>query len=616
MNRSVLVAIVIIVSLSSLAFVYGSDAGCDEIEGNCTGYYVGKDVSSDGTAMFGQTADCYRYGPSHYEVVEASDVPGRFVKGQLGFEYELPDNTYGYIILVNNDPNGIHSRGSEVLNSEGVSYTGSITAISNETALNCDDYVKTGVYEDSIGHVIGACCDSARSGMELLCKLIDEKGSAESAIFMIADQTETWYIECYTGHQYAAIRLPTDRMAVFGNEFNLRTTAEGTDSMTSKNLVSLAEDNGFAVYIDGELDLKKTYAKTNLDVCHMRTWRGHSLFSSTDVGDYNNDREYGLLFVPSEKVSLKQILDLTRDRYEGTRYCPEETGAQTRIIGVETMQEAHVIQVHDDLPKDMCLVCWGCLSSSEDGVFVPFSNMMTKFSKAFGSSTDPRSLDDSTFYGQIKLITSIAISNKSIVKEPIVSYWSDFEKYIIEVYPDVLANALKLYSQSTSDASDYLTRFSIGIEDKVFEDAKRLYHDTSLHIIKTKMSEPKTMTAMIDVKDYAERFGWTYSASENRIEMTYEEHSIVIDDTSTFGEYKCTVTVDGISKDVASSVWKGSYMIPLEFSKVFWMGDSQAIIHENTEDPGVNGTILAISAVILAVIILAFIAFKVKSRKT
>lgn len=50
--------------------------------------------------------------------------------------------------------------------------------------------------------------------METLLGLIDTYGSSEVNIALIADQSETWYVEMYNGHQYAAVKLPSDRVMV------------------------------------------------------------------------------------------------------------------------------------------------------------------------------------------------------------------------------------------------------------------------------------------------------------------------------------------------------------------------------------------------------------------
>lgn len=51
-------------------------------------------------------------------------------------------------------------------------------------------------------------------------------GSSESNTFMIADQQEAWYLESYSGHQWCAVKMPEDAVAVFGNECMLGSVAD------------------------------------------------------------------------------------------------------------------------------------------------------------------------------------------------------------------------------------------------------------------------------------------------------------------------------------------------------------------------------------------------------
>ena len=69
-------------------------------------------------------------------------------------------------------------------------------------------------------------------------------------------------MELYTGHQYAAVKMPEDKVAVFGNEFMLETIdADSEDVICSEGLFTLPEDKGFAIYDnDGNLDLYRTYS--------------------------------------------------------------------------------------------------------------------------------------------------------------------------------------------------------------------------------------------------------------------------------------------------------------------------------------------------------------------
>ena len=100
----------------------------------------------------------------------------------------------------------------------------------------------------------------------------------------------------YNGHQYAAVKLPEDRVCVFGNEFSLEYLSDYEDCIVSPELESLAEENGFAVYgRENELNLLASYSGDEVvtNYSHMRTWMGHKVLSPDDYGAYYKNEKYG-----------------------------------------------------------------------------------------------------------------------------------------------------------------------------------------------------------------------------------------------------------------------------------------------------------------------------------
>ena len=62
----------------------------------CTGFYVGKKCSEDGSVILGRTVDLGMLGIGHRVVVvpRVENKPGRVYKGVQGFEWELPATTW------------------------------------------------------------------------------------------------------------------------------------------------------------------------------------------------------------------------------------------------------------------------------------------------------------------------------------------------------------------------------------------------------------------------------------------------------------------------------------------------------------------------------------------
>lgn len=94
--------------------------------------------------------------------------------------------------------------------------------------MAADPLVEHGISEFTAVDLVTCQSATAREGTEKLLSLIDEYGSSEVNIALIADQQETWYIEMYSGHQYAAVKLPTDKVSLQEVMSIIRNRYEGT----------------------------------------------------------------------------------------------------------------------------------------------------------------------------------------------------------------------------------------------------------------------------------------------------------------------------------------------------------------------------------------------------
>ena len=141
------------------------------------------------------------------------EEPGRTVTVGAN-EVPLPDVTYQYT----STPFIEGLWDSAVANEMGVTMTGSVTTYISDAMKAADPYVKDGASETWICGYIAAISATAREAVENYGKIMETYGSSESNTFMIADQQEAWYLESYSGHQWCAVKMPEDAVAVFGND--------------------------------------------------------------------------------------------------------------------------------------------------------------------------------------------------------------------------------------------------------------------------------------------------------------------------------------------------------------------------------------------------------------
>ena len=458
----------------------------------CTGLYVGKEASENGATVIARTVDLHPLAATFLEVVvdRVENEPGRTYDGVAGFSWELPDTTYKYTSTPMATGMGFGRYGSACANECGVAITGTVTAYIRSEIRAMDPPVKGGLCEEVVTELVAATCKTAREGVELIGQIMEELGSSEQNILMIADQTEAWYVETYTGHQWAAVKMPEDAVSVYGNEFMIQyLDPEDENVMCSPELFSMPEEAGLAVKDEesGQMDIFATYSGRLENYANRRTWVGHTLLAPSTAGDYATNTKYDLFYKPDEKVSVEDVLEVFRNRFEGTEFSPDETGRiDQRVIGTESQGTAHVIEVYDNLPAEMACVTWACLANSEHSVYLPVSNLVTDTAEAFKADTEKDSgltYDDSMASIIFKRLCALSEQDRKYYGAGVRDYWHSVELGLLEEYPDVLAEAAKLYETSPEEAAAYLTEYTIEKQNKALEDANTMYDELTWYMM-------------------------------------------------------------------------------------------------------------------------------------
>ncbi|MGM9936538.1 MAG: dipeptidase, partial [Candidatus Ornithomonoglobus sp.] len=314
MRKNIKISAVPFMALCTLALTAASAFAC-------TGVYVGKAVSADGSVMLMRTEDMESGESKRFIVHPAEDhEPGEYFTDAVGLKLEYPPHTYRYTAVPGSADRGIGETpyGEAGFNELGVASTATITAFPNEKAAAADPFTENGLHELSINDIILSRAASAREGIEIIADIVDRYGACEGSIIMTADKDEAWYMEIYTAHQYAAIKLPEDKAAVIANAYMLgEVDVESEDVIASKDIVSFAKENNILKSSNGKINLRETYAEPVKDSNSIRVWGGRRLLHGA-VGTDPYKTDYELLFTPSQKITVKEVMNVTRYRYEDT----------------------------------------------------------------------------------------------------------------------------------------------------------------------------------------------------------------------------------------------------------------------------------------------------------
>ena len=257
---------------------------------------------------------------------------GRVFDCRNGFSWPLPDTTYRYVCIplttvAQETAEAAREDAAGACNECGLAVSATVTGYICKEADHADPGVEGGICEFDIAGLVAASCTTAREAVELLAGIIDEKGTFEQNIIMVTDAEEAWYMETYTGHQYAAVKMPRDCVAVFGNEFMLGDIEEGyEETIVSPELYSLPEEKGFARYNEkkNREDAAKIMTAYSLK-CQEASYRDavalygdvlRDIMLNTDTLQYTLDYDT-LEYQPKEVTPLKISVTLRdiQDKY-------------------------------------------------------------------------------------------------------------------------------------------------------------------------------------------------------------------------------------------------------------------------------------------------------------
>lgn len=424
----------------------------------CSGFIIGKGLTTDGSILYGRTED-YPYPPNNgahnknYIVVPAT----AYAKGDM-----LVDESFGFTAphLANefkytSTPDAARGDGSNGnfgahgFNEKGVSMTATVTAIPNKKVLAVDPLVTAGGLGEAIliDYVLPRVT-SAREGIELIAKTIDEKGSAEGNIIVIADKNEVWYMEILSGHQYVAIKFPEDKYAIFANTYYLG-HVDFTDTenvIASAKVEEVAKQAENYMMVDGKFHIAKSYGPENYaDGDRSRTYAGIKLLDPASSVTYE-DAVYDLLRQPtdpSRRFSLQDTFALQRNRFEHLpEFRPDDEAGKVKqgdngandqaadatykyALGNENVIDAHVYQINSSLPSAFGGTVWLGLAQTRNTPYVPFYGIVTDTYEAFKNRS--ASYDTNSWYWTVQNIDKMAISHPELFGTSIQEKWIALE---------------------------------------------------------------------------------------------------------------------------------------------------------------------------------------------
>lgn len=542
----------------------------------CTGVYVGKDVSDQGTYLIARSED---QGQSDYNKMfmvqpRVDNVPGRTILDTAtGFEIPLPDTTYQYTYVPD------YTRGEDGMypgsctNEFGVSITATVSTSTCDAWREADPFVEPGLREAILAAAVAAVATSARDAVDVLLEYVDTYGSEEGNTVMINDQSEAWIVEIYGGHHYCAMKMPDDKVAVFGNQ-NMIGLADPSATpedgyIYSDGLFELIDQLGLAVKEGDLYHLAKSVTNnTRTDNSNMRNWGGMTILAPSLAGEYDSDEFYPLFYSPDEKVSVLDVMDIYRNRYEGTELDVTLPGNEgNRVIGTPNSSQIHILQTFPDWPAESAAIDWICLGNTEHSVFIPFFSGITDTADAY--KVDGDTYDASGAYWKFKRIDTLAELDRSLYSESVRKFWKFQEEDMYQQMLDAAPVMLEKYAESSEAGDAYVTQLGIEMSEYAMTLSDNLFaklYTGVMHNTGRAADRVAVFLADVPLRQWAESRGYTvtWNAADGSTTIAKGTDSYTVTPES----YDC-VTASGevIELTHYCYVKDGITYIPMDFAE-------------------------------------------------
>lgn len=501
----------------------------------CTSYYVGSDLTEDGSTLFGRTEDIGNYHSKVFDVIDSKKISKgeKWVDEDGGTAFTAPykdglTETYRYTAC-RDGAKGDGLFGEVGVNEMGVSMSATTTAGNSEEAEAADPFVgETGISEENYVDYVLCQAETAREGVKILANAIDKCGVWYSAdgVF-ISDQNEVWYMEILSGHQYCAIKMPDDKAAIIPNCLVIGDVDldDEQNVIASAGVKTLAESKGIFVGAQtnsekNDINIKLTYGGQGYASGNADRIRGgqYVLTGKDNTAIYTEEYQDIFFDVPSKDVTVEKLYQLAGTKYEeyeenGMNFyeAREDAGLSDdpiRVIGYPGSQECHILQIRSDMPAELATVEWLSMSSAAYSPMVPFYGaLLTDVAEPYKVVEDEKAKNLKSAYGICKAMNNLMGNKKELseedknipdfVKKSVKSFFKGYVGKLEADQKTVDEQLMDFYKNDSSQLEKNATELGISIGNQTLEMVKKLYDE-----VQTSMkSEDYTLDFTTDYND-------------------------------------------------------------------------------------------------------------------
>lgn len=351
----------------------------------CTTILAGKKATADGSTLVARNEDFgHAFNPKRFIVVTPDKQPKNYQSVTTKCKVDLPENPLRYTAMPELEETIKKTGwwGEAGINAANVAMSATETSTTNSRILGIDPMNKKGIGEEDFVTIVLPYIHSAREGVQLLGKYLEKYGTYESNGVAFSDSDEVWYMETIGGHHWAAKRVPDDCYVAAPNWFNITSfDFNSDDTMASADLEEMIQNY--------HLDLDQTgnpynlrhifgsHADSDYEYNIPRQWYIQKLFNPNEEKK-PNDPELPFAKKPEHLLTIEDFKYALSSRYQNTVYDPygkegtEQDHQAFRPIGFQRNQELSILQIRNDVPKDIAGVQWLALGPNAFNGIAPY----------------------------------------------------------------------------------------------------------------------------------------------------------------------------------------------------------------------------------------------------
>lgn len=473
----------------------------DENFDACTSIMVSRGASTDGSVMITYSADAafmpkllHHQGGKHKvgELVDLVAWENDRVRGQ----FRQVAETYSVVGLINDRQVAM-----------GETTTGGRRELRNpDGMLDYDGLMWLTLQRSATAREAIATIDS-------LCQQYGYGSGGET--IAIADKNEAWVLEIVgrgkgqMGALWVAARVPEGSISVSANMARIGEfpTNDPDNWLYAKDVVDFAVAKGFYDPAAGKpFSWRDAYhpnpKATSKRACATRVWSvlRRAAPSSNLSPDFHRGvvgaKHYPLFIKVDEKLSVRDVMALMRDHYEGTPYDMTKGvsagpfGSPLRCRGlrfevdgtqyawerpIATQQAGFVMlaQCRAWLPDPIGGVYWFTPDDPYTSCFVPLYCGMTRLPEAYTTGTYGEFSFDSAWWVS-NVVSNLTYDKWSRVVPDVLTAQIENEQRFVAMMPAIDAAAAAMLKSNPEHARRFLTDWSVAAADRLFEDWRKL----------------------------------------------------------------------------------------------------------------------------------------------